>query len=839
MSTDSMTTESRPEKQSSCYKWLQANCKAGRRTANVTSYNGGKWVVDSSAHRFKFLKEYERSLDDGHVMSLVERKSDITSLAVDLDLEKLEVASVHIDEIGTSYSMQQLAGRLLEGLGTLCDENLGTAVGGLDGFHIATRGMNVHAVSHRVTVTDSQSKALFTELQDQMYAIWPELNWREAIDPISKGGLRMLGSVSNKSDEVYTPVDSNWEPKATTLDTLLEHSLIPDGQRTLSNPNWKGVANEQRTYSAPNRFDMPEGDWEALAIKVATQDMGFPCKLDAVRGNMYTFSPTSHRGCPHKAAGHDRNRFTLIFAQSGAILYRCLQDDCHSSCRAKGAIRVGSWPVPCMFADATGHIHQPQTANRLDEQYLSKLTQTWQDAVDAKDGSAEAIALSAAISYVNRFQCHIIDGPGYIYRLTYDDKGRVDSYKDFKTSNYLLNFRSCNGIWAAWLASSARRVCQHVEYDPSCNIPNDVFNKFLGLEVERGDGLPAVHDPAAIAEVLKLLHVVLCNGDQLQTDYVLNWLSYMLQKRSKTGVAIVMDSEEGAGKGLFWQQLVGKRIIGEDITKVRRGNYVSTKQIEEITGKFNPLPSERLFVIGDELTKLTSEQLSVIRSITTSTSENIQCKGVDTFVNSNSCASYVFLTNLEHTINTSPTDRHYNFIHCSNAHLNDRDFLNPVIDSLDTAAPHFARMLLDRDISQWDPQNDRPLTADVLAMREGFMKPVAQFLKHCIEMDTLELSAAGNSYREIWPRAAPDQPALPGATVGQVSNNDLHEGFQKWARQNYGENHGSGKIGLRTFSNDLKKLACIQSKAFHGVRKYLWLSKADVIENLTAAHQWV
>lgn len=829
-----MTNEARPEKQSSCFKWLQANCKAGRRDPNVTSYNGGKWVVEGETQRFKFLREYHRSLEDNFTMSLVERKAAISSLASDLDLEKLGVEAVVVE--GESFSMQEVAERLLLALGNICNQELGTSLEGLKDWQLATRGSNVHAITPRVKVTDSQSKALFTELQDQMYSIAPAYNWKEAIDPITKGGLRMVGSVSNKSTEVYRPVDDQWQEVELSIHALVERSLIPDRQHFLSDSRWKGFGDDQRDYAAPPGFDMPDGDWVTLAKKVAMEDLGIPCRLDSVRGNLYTFSPTSHRTCCHKAEGHDRNRFSLVFAQNGSILYRCLQDDC----RTMGAKRVGSWPVPCMFADSDGHIHQPRTLLRLDEEYLSVLTEAWNDAKEDKDAAAEGAALGKAIQYINRFQGHILDGPGWIARLTFDDRENVDSYKIFKTSSYLLNFRSCHGIWAAWLSSPKRRVYQHEEYDPSGSLPDDVFNKFIRLEVERAAvGIPAVHDPAAIAEVLKLLHVVLCNGNQRQTDYVLNWLAYMLQRRNKTGVAIVMNSEEGAGKGIFWQQLVGQRIIGQDVTKVRRGNYVSTKQIEEITGKFNPLTSERLLVVGDELTKLSMEQLAVIRSITTASSENIQCKGVDTFVNSNSCSSYVFLTNLDHTINTSPADRHYNFINCSNEHLNDRAFLKPVIDSLDTAAPHFTRMLLDRDIKNWDPQNDRPITADVITMREGFMKPVARFLKHCIEVGQLEMSAAGTAYQETWPRPAQDQPALPGATVGRVSTNELHEGFQKWARQNYGETHGSWKIGLHTFSADLKKLAKICSKPFHGVRNYEWLSKDDVKANLLAAHQWV
>lgn len=119
-----------------------------------------------------------------------------------------------------------------------------------------------------------------------------------------------------------------------------------------------------------------------------------------------------------------------------------------------------------------------------------------------------------------------------------------------------------------------RRInCLVFEIDTSKVLPTD-FNMFLGLKIEReNDVAGTVFDESKVAPVLELLHDVWAGGDDYIYNYILNWFAYPLKNKRKTGVCLVVISEQGYGKGTIAHDLVGAGIYGEALYDSQDGCY--------------------------------------------------------------------------------------------------------------------------------------------------------------------------------------------------------------------------------------------------------------------------
>jgi hypothetical protein len=85
--------------------------------------------------------------------------------------------------------------------------------------------------------------------------------------------------------------------------------------------------------------------------------------------------------------------------------------------------------------------------------------------------------------------------------------------------------------------------------------------------------------------------MMLCNGDETVHNYLLRWIAAPLQKRGhRTNVMVIHKSTaKGVGKGLFWDQFIGRLIYG-GIDKARphcHSAYDQVKDIEYLVGKHN------------------------------------------------------------------------------------------------------------------------------------------------------------------------------------------------------------------------------------------------------------
>lgn len=100
-----------------------------------------------------------------------------------------------------------------------------------------------------------------------------------------------------------------------------------------------------------------------------------------------------------------------------------------------------------------------------------------------------------------------------------------------------------------WLGHRERRTYQGVIFDPTGETPASHWNLWTGFAVD-----PAPGDWSLMKEHVR---VVICRGDPIQFDYLMDWTARMFQRPNEPGeVAIVVRGKKGSGKGIFLSAIV-------------------------------------------------------------------------------------------------------------------------------------------------------------------------------------------------------------------------------------------------------------------------------------------
>jgi hypothetical protein len=166
---------------------------------------------------------------------------------------------------------------------------------------------------------------------------------------------------------------------------------------------------------------------------------------------------------------------------------------------------------------------------------------------------------------------------------------------------------------------------------------------------------------------------VLASGDAVLYEYVISWLAHIMQYPSnKIGTGLLFKSEQGAGKGIFFDLII-KHIIGRDYS-------TSINDMNQLLGNFNAIVEHKLFTVCDEIQNYGGAYKSndKLKSLITNESIIIERKGFDsqTVEDFN---NYVFLTNNDWPVKVETSDRRYVIIEASSARIGDREYFNNLL----------------------------------------------------------------------------------------------------------------------------------------------------------------
>jgi putative DNA primase/helicase len=148
-----------------------------------------------------------------------------------------------------------------------------------------------------------------------------------------------------------------------------------------------------------------------------------------------------------------------------------------------------------------------------------------------------------------------------------------------------------NDMVKLWLARDTRRTVlpEQLVFEPAGEVAADCINLFDGMPIK-----PKAGDCQPILELLAHLCAESADTDtgiDGVIEWTLKWLALPLQKPgTKMRSALIFHGPQGAGKNLFFE-----------IVQAMYGKYGTTVGLDQLESQFNDWLSQKLFVIGDEV----------------------------------------------------------------------------------------------------------------------------------------------------------------------------------------------------------------------------------------------
>ena len=270
-----------------------------------------------------------------------------------------------------------------------------------------------------------------------------------------------------------------------------------------------------------------------------------------------------------------------------------------------------------------------------------------------------------------------------LFNISYQSQG--------KTKSRLINpFKE----WCEWID---RREVRAIDFDPRDNCPKDIFNLWNGFHISKDDCHFAKEEDAK--PVLDHILNSWCNGDKDHFEYVLNYFAHVLQKPyKKMGVLLALQSKEGGGKGFILDKMA--QIIGDS-------HYCQNSNAKFLFGDFNGQLEGKILVNLDEAFWGGDKQLEgIVKNKITEQRQTINKKNKENYMIS--CfANYIITTNNAWFCGANADSRRMFCLKLNN-------FLSGIVDSddkdkyiksiLDSPAEAFAKVLYNRDISEFNPR---------------------------------------------------------------------------------------------------------------------------------------
>ena len=150
------------------------------------------------------------------------------------------------------------------------------------------------------------------------------------------------------------------------------------------------------------------------------------------------------------------------------------------------------------------------------------------------------------------------------------------------------------------------------------------YNTFTATEYMEKENFPYIGAKVSIEwERFPCIELVFNNVFNKYKDDFINWVSYAVQYREKSGVSWVSKGTQGIGKGLIYEEII-KPLFGF------YGRVINNNQLED---KFNDWQLEKLFVVANEISidfRTAVKTGNTIKSYITDSTQGVEAKSVTT-----------------------------------------------------------------------------------------------------------------------------------------------------------------------------------------------------------------
>jgi len=370
------------------------------------------------------------------------------------------------------------------------------------------------------------------------------------------------------------------------------------------------------------------------------------------------------------------------------------------------------------------------------------------DEIDAENHYKE---LHLKSKYFEKFHFKVMSPPCF-GRLAYNKISLLSSGEiEQQYENVMMNKQTFVYLWRK---SENIRTFENVDFLPyprECK--SYTLNTFNGLKIER------VKEGVGNYDIL-LNHIDILTGhDAKGTDYLLNYLSHLVQRPGELPrVALVFQSEQGVGKNIFFENFAHS-ILGTEY-------MLQTAEMDKIIGRFSMINNKLLVIMDETSGKDSFSNSDKIKNIITAEQVAWERKGIDG-VNINNCGRYIFFSNNSTPVKIEHSDRRYVVYKCANDVQNNAVYFKELVRYFkdEQIMKAFYDFLMQRDISNWDSINDRPITKAYHDIQSANIPAMANYLTEQIM---------------IFENATPEEKIL----LQKQSATDLFNHFVSWLKQN-------------------------------------------------------
>jgi len=336
------------------------------------------------------------------------------------------------------------------------------------------------------------------------------------------------------------------------------------------------------------------------------------------------------------------------------------------------------------------------------------------------------------------------------------------------------------------------------------------FNLFAGFPIK----VPAeIQANDHLQTILYHIREVFCDNFEPMYIYFLNWLSHMVQvPQEKVGVAIVIQSEQGVGKNLFWETLA-KYMLGDEY-------YLTISDLDTLLNGFNKLQRNKLLIHLDEMDMFGGSVATAnrMKSIITRNKITITEKGKDSY-EVPCVARYVISSNCDIPVRVENSDRRFAVTRASSKHKGDKEYFKKLRIAMENGMGDFVRYLLDRDISQWNRIDEIPETKVRIEMKESVISPSLRYMLAIAKLRAPFEKYGREQLHEV--NEETDEVTMPEI---RMKGADLYDEYVTYSTEN------KEVIAPRTtFTRDLKKIHLEQKNwKMKGSKTQLWGYKLSI-----------
>lgn len=164
---------------------------------------------------------------------------------------------------------------------------------------------------------------------------------------------------------------------------------------------------------------------------------------------------------------------------------------------------------------------------------------------------------------------------------------------------------------------------------------------------------------------LAFIREVIADNDDNVYDYVINWVSFILQHPGvKTETAIVLKGSQGTGKNTF------TNVICELMSGYSCKNITD---MQAITGQFNTIIENKMMLVLNEVKNAGDDRMAnfdTLKSVLSDDSIVINAKGLD-HRDADNVANIIMCTNNDYPVKVELTDRRYCILRVNGDHVGD------------------------------------------------------------------------------------------------------------------------------------------------------------------------